>query len=223
MDDEHGGRSWWTTLPGVLTALAALVTASAGFYGVIQQKTGAPSIPAASNAAVSAKSVTPPAAAPSGPSASAVSSPEPISPGLLVFNGAKMSLRYDAKKWKQTASGESGRYSFRHKDGDGYALVIAERIGMSHDALADAAVSNVKEVDPNVKVVSKEKRTVNGVELWFMKMSANVNGIPILYYGYYYGGESGGVQVVVYTGPNLAAEYEQDFMEFLNGLNVSSS
>jgi hypothetical protein len=221
MADEQSGRSWWTTLPGVLTALATLITASAGFYTVIQQKAATPTTSTTTNAAESPKAATLPNDLPSKPASSAVSSPEPMAPGLLVFNGAKMSIKYDAKKWKQTASKETGKYSFRHMDGDGYGLVIAERMSMSKDALADVAVSNAMETDPNVKVVSKEKRTVNGVDVWFMKMSLNVNGIPVLYYGYYYGGEAGAVQVVMYTGVNLAAEYERDFMEFLNGLNVS--
>ena len=141
-------------------------------------------------------------------------------PGVLLVNADAMAINYNSKTWKQNASKESGHFTFDHVRGDGYAMVIAERIGIPLDSLPEIALSNAKEVDPNAHITFREKRVVNGVEVWFLKLDAETSGIPITYYGYYYGGKSGTVQVLTYTGRNLVPEYEKDFMDFLNGFRV---
>jgi len=67
----------------------------------------------------------------------------------------------------------------------------------------------------------KEKRKVNGTDVWFLKLEAEINQIPMIMCGYYYSGKTGTVQVVTLTGKNLFGEIEQDFMSFLNGLRIS--
>jgi hypothetical protein len=145
----------------------------------------------------------------------------PTTDGLLQFNGNKMSVKYDSKKWKQTESSEVGRFTFNHRSGDGYAMIISERLTVPLDSLPDIALSNAKDADPNAKIVFREKRSVGGVDVWFLKLASTSNGIPLIYYGYYYGGKAGTVQVLTYTGANLITEYDKDFLEFLNGFRVS--
>jgi hypothetical protein len=100
-------------------------------------------------------------------------------------------------------------------------MIIAERLSIPLDSLPDIALSNAKDADPNAKIVLREKRSVGGVDVWFLKLASTSNGIPLIYYGYYYGGKAGTVQVLAYTGANLITEYDKDFLEFLNGLRVS--
>jgi len=143
--------------------------------------------------------------------------------GVLSVNGGTMSIRYDPTKWKQDESKEVGRFSFNHSKGDAFALVISERIPVPLDSLPDIALTNAKEIDPNASITFREKRHVNGVDVWFLKLKAVASGIPLIYYGYYYGGKSGTIQILTYTGTNLVDEYESDFMDFLNGFHVSGS
>lgn len=66
-EGESGARSWWATLPGVLTALAALITAVGGVLALLAQqgiwpdKSGKP-VAAAAPAAAPTLSLSPPAA-----------------------------------------------------------------------------------------------------------------------------------------------------------------
>jgi TonB family protein len=144
-------------------------------------------------------------------------------PGVLSFNAGKMGLKYDPQKWKQTHSNETNRFTFEHSSGGAYAMIIAERIEVPVDTLANIALTNAQSLDPNAKIVFREKRKVNGVEVWLLKIEAESSGIPFAYCGYYFGGKSGTVQVITYTGKNLLGEYEKDFMEFLNGLQISDA
>ena len=149
------------------------------------------------------------------------SAPADAAVDALSLHGGKMSLQFNPKKWTQKPSQEPGRYRFTHASGDGYGLVIAERIAVSMDAFPDIALNNAKNADPNAKIVVREKRKVNGAEVWFLQMDVVVDKTPFAYYGYYYASDAGSVQIITYTGKNLIAEYKDDFLEFLNGFRVA--
>jgi len=143
-------------------------------------------------------------------------------PGLLFVN-SKVSIKYDPKKWNQRRSDEVGHFKFIHSSSDGYAMamVIAERIPTPIDSLPDIVLSAIHSAGLNATIVFKEKRTVNGTDVWFLKMDGEVDTVPIVYCGYYYGGKGGTVQVVAFTAKTLFSEFEKDFMDFLNGLWIS--
>ncbi|MGA3188474.1 MAG: YbjN domain-containing protein [Bryobacteraceae bacterium] len=144
----------------------------------------------------------------------------PIDSGVLLVNSGTMAINYDPEKWKKTASGNPGSFTFKHAKGDGFAMVIAERTGIPTDAFPDIALANAQKADPKARITFREKRKVNGVEVWFLKMEGETSGVPLTYYGYYYGGTSSAIQVLTFTGRNLAGEYEKDFMDFLNGFRL---
>jgi Putative bacterial sensory transduction regulator len=149
---------------------------------------------------------------------------QPVQPGgsgVLTLLEGRMSLRYDPSRWKQTPGTDPGRYEFTNVRGDGFAVVIAERANIPTDSIADIAFSNIRKQDPNARLTLKQKRRVGGVDVWFQTVDATIKGVPVTYYGYYYGGPAGTVQVLTYTARNLAAEYEKDFLDFLNGFRVS--
>lgn len=141
-------------------------------------------------------------------------------PGLLKIN-RNISVKYDPELWKQAAPGNDGEFVLLHSSGDGHALVIAERIAVPLDSIQDVALENAQAVDPNAKIIFRDKRRVNGVVLYFLKIEANVDTVPMVYCGYFYAGENGTVQVVTYTTKTLLPEYEREFMDFLNGFVVS--
>src|SRR5258708_11600412 len=141
-------------------------------------------------------------------------------PGILKIN-RNISLKYDPDLWKQAAPHNDGEFVLLHSSGAGHALVIAERIAVPLDSVEDVALANAQAVDSNAKVVFRHKRRVNGADLYFLKIEANVDTVPMAYSGYFYAGENGTVQVVTYTAKSLLPEYEREFMDFLNGFVVS--
>jgi hypothetical protein len=60
----------------------------------------------------------------------------------------------------------------------------------------------------------------NGKEILCMKIDGTIEQIPFRYYGYYYGGKQGTIQLLTYTGQGLFEKYEADFLDFLNGLEI---
>jgi hypothetical protein len=125
-------------------------------------------------------------------------------------------------KWKQAgpADQSSIKTLFNHKSGDLYAMVIAERVSLTLQALKNAAIANAKRVASDLKVELEEPRQLNGKPVLLLKMTGTVQGSPFVYYGYYYGGKEGSLQVVTYTSSNLFDEYKNDMQEFLDGTQI---
>ena len=130
------------------------------------------------------------------------------------------SLAYDPTKWTLLPSDKPGRRQLNHREGDGYALIFAERLQMPIATLKNIVLQNARTAAPDAKVVREEQRTVNGVPVTCMELTGTTQGIPFRYFGYYYAGKAGTIQVITYTGESLFPEYRDDFEELLNGFTV---
>ena len=143
------------------------------------------------------------------------------STSVFKAKGDKFQVWFNPLIWHQKKADDSDKPTFVHKDGDIYAMVIAERFAMTPDALKELAISNAQNVAPDTQVTYEEDRIVNGKNVLCMKMAGTIQGVQFVYYGYYYAGKAGVVQLITYTSQNLLSEYEADMTVFLNGLVVN--
>ncbi|HYE14069.1 MAG TPA: hypothetical protein VD968_06480 [Pyrinomonadaceae bacterium] len=170
-----------------------------------------------------ASDVRPPA--PAGGGISVVAPVVKADPSKTLFKTERGSfgIRYDPSKWqpaRRPAGGEPGQQSFNLVRGDGYAVMITEELPIPTNTLRNIALENARAAAPDARIVFEERRTVNGREVLCMKIEGTIQQIPFIYYGYYYGGKAGTIQMLTYTGQSLFAKYEADFTEFLNGLEI---
>lgn len=143
------------------------------------------------------------------------------STSVIKVRGDRFQVWFNPLKWRQKKSAEVDKTTFEHKDGDVYAMVIAERLTMAPDALQEMALRNLLKVAPDAEVTYKEERVVNGKKVLCMKMEGTIESVPFIYYGYYYSGKAGIVQFITFTSQNLFPEYEPEMTEFLNGMIIS--
>ena len=141
-------------------------------------------------------------------------------PGLLKIH-PNLTLKYDPDQWKPAASRGDGQFAFSHASGAAHALVVTEHSAVPLDSVEDVALANAQSLDPHATVVFRNRRWVNGVASWFLKIKATVGTIPMVYWGCFYVFEGATVQVVTYTEKSRLPEYEQAFTDFLNGLTAS--
>ncbi len=140
-----------------------------------------------------------------------------------VFRPARgeFAIWYDESKWQlERRREDDGIAHFRLLAGDAYAMVIAEELAIPIESLKKIALQNAKEAATDSRVVSEESRIVNGKEILCMQIEGTVEKIPFTYYGYYYGGKQGTIQVITFTGQNLFTKYQREFTDFLNGLEI---
>jgi hypothetical protein len=129
---------------------------------------------------------------------------------------------FDPGKWKlsQKSLNDSVELQFQHTSGDAYALIISERIAMPVTSLKSFVLESATKAAPDAKIIAEEKRIINGHELLCLKFEGTIRQIPFTYYRYYYSGAAGTLQVLTYTGQNLFAEFQKDFTDFLNGVEI---
>ena len=134
---------------------------------------------------------------------------------------AEFGIWYDNTKWMMQPQGDDrGRFQFKLKRGDAYAIALVEELNIPLATLKEAVLQNAKQAAPDVQLVSEETRTVNKKEVLCLQFDGTVKGIPFRYYGYYYGGKQGSIQLLTFTGRDLFTKYEQDLSDFLNGLEI---
>jgi hypothetical protein len=134
--------------------------------------------------------------------------------------GGKARVDYDPAAWKEEPTDETGRKTLRHVNGDAYALIISERLTIPLENLRSVALNNARTVAPDTKVVEQARRRVNGTDVVMLRMEGTASGLQFTYFGYYYGGKAGTIQVLTYTGSTLFDEYRGDFEALLNGFRV---
>ena len=131
---------------------------------------------------------------------------------------------YDPKKWKSVkVTNPAAEFELIHHSRDANALVIVERISMPLSALKNVALTNARNVAPDVAVEWEQDRTVNGTKVLAVTLAGTTQrlGIKFKYFGYYWSGQAGILQLVTYTGANLFDEFQADCTDLLNGMVIT--
>lgn len=142
------------------------------------------------------------------------------STGIMNLKGDKISVYYNPALWQQKPSNDPTKTILVHKDGEVYGMIIYERVSLDPNVLKNVAINNAKVAAPDTRVISQEYRIVNGVKIFCMKMEGTIQDIKFAYYGYYYAGKAGTLQLLTYTYANLLPDYEKVMTDFLNGLVI---
>lgn len=139
---------------------------------------------------------------------------------LVKSKRTNIGIYINPKDWGFTKGTETDVYElqFQKKGGDLYAMLISEKIQIPLETLKNIAITNAKKALKNFKIEREEYRTVNGLKVFMMQMSGTIQGMKIVYYGYYYSSANGTIQLLTYTGESLFESYMNDIEVFLNGL-----
>jgi len=139
---------------------------------------------------------------------------------LVKSSKTNIGVWINPKDWgfSKSKTDSPGEFNFNHKQLDVYGMLIAEKTEVTVEALTDIAYENALEAAPDIKIVEKEYRTVNGLEVIMMKMNGTIQGIKFIYFGYYFSNAQGAFQFLTYTSQNVFNEYKNDMLHLLNGL-----
>ena len=139
---------------------------------------------------------------------------------LVKSSKTNIGVWINPKDWgfSKSKTDSPSEFNFNHKQLDVYGMLIAEKTEVTVEALTDIAYENALEAAPDIKIVEKEYRTVNGLEVIMMKMNGTIQGIKFIYFGYYFSNAQGAFQFLTYTSQNVFNEYKNDMLHLLNGL-----
>ncbi|SDM08269.1 hypothetical protein SAMN05421823_110108 [Catalinimonas alkaloidigena] len=124
------------------------------------------------------------------------------------------------KQWSfgKAQSNDAAEFQFKLKDEDAYAMFISERLEVPLESFKEIALTNGRNAAPDIRVVKEEYRMVNGRKVLCLQMKGTVQGMKVIYYGYYYSFAGGTVQLITYTAQNMLQRYESSMEKLLNGL-----
>ena len=124
-------------------------------------------------------------------------------------------INWTFSKSNQNSASE---YKFRNKNHDIFGMLVAEKTQIPLESLVDIAFQNAFKVAPDAKIIKKEYRNVNGLNVIMMQLTGTIQGIKFIYYGYYYSNKIGSYQLLTYTSQNLFEENKIMMQNLLNGL-----
>jgi hypothetical protein len=133
------------------------------------------------------------------------------------------SIEYDDAKWdcEFTPEPEGDKeFSFVHRDGDVFAMVISERIPLSREVLRKVVLDNASSAASDLRILREESRLVSGENVLCLTMTGTLEKTPFIYHGYYYTGQRGTIQVITFTSKSLFDQYAKDMSAFLDGFRV---
>ncbi len=142
---------------------------------------------------------------------------------LLKSPKNNIGLWINPEKWlfQKAVSNKEAEYELQLKGQDLYGMIITEKMVIPIESLVDLAVQNAKNAAPDIRVVQKEYRIVNGNKIIQMQMKGTLQGIKVVYFGYYNADKNGSTQILTYTSQGLFEGFRNEAVDFLNGFIVS--
>ncbi len=140
-----------------------------------------------------------------------------------IFRGKKgiYKIAYNGTLWKKKKSKNGdAEIQLEYKGGNGFAMLIFDRTPIPLDKLKQQAITNMNSVVSQVEIVSEEKKQINGYKAIQLKINSIIEEAPISYLNYYVTGDWGTIQFVSYTAATLMPDYEDDFLDLLDGLTL---
>jgi hypothetical protein len=141
---------------------------------------------------------------------------------LLKGKRGTYGIRIDEDKWRMSefTFDPEAEFKFAHAAGNAYAKIVDEKMRIPFEQLKNVAFESIKKEAPDVKITFEETRSIHGIGVLYLKMEGTIQSIPSVFLGYYYAGEAGTIQIITYAAKNLIDEFEDDFIEFLDGFEV---
>ncbi|OHX63992.1 hypothetical protein [Flammeovirga pacifica] len=145
---------------------------------------------------------------------------------LVKSNKVNLGFYINPKKWsfKKAIQNPQAEYEFQLKGNDIYGMVITEGLEIPLESMVNIALENGKKMSPDLKIINKEFRTVNGLKVLCMEMHGTMKGIKFGYYGYYYSSKEGTTQFITYSSKNIIVTQKKSCESLLNGIvNIGDS
>ncbi|HSF07307.1 MAG TPA: hypothetical protein VLG10_16110, partial [Methylomirabilota bacterium] len=158
--------------------------------------------------------------------AASASAPAPTRPPgatmLLAGRQVPYGIWIDQARWRlaDPRQNMAAEHEFTHASGQAGALIVSEPTKINPENWKQIVINNARREAPDARITREEKKTVNGIPVLLLQSEGTGSLGPFVYYGYYYTGPRGAVQVVTYTFAGTFEQYRADLTAFLDGFVV---
>lgn len=131
-------------------------------------------------------------------------------------------FQYDAREWRLDPTASSaGVLQFVHRNNEIFFKIIAERLPIDLEKIAQIGLVNIRKVDPQAAVTRRGSRRVNGLPMVLREFDVTTEGLQLVFYGHYYSDAAGTVQLIGWTGKNLIDEHRAIIESFVSGFQLA--
>lgn len=126
-------------------------------------------------------------------------------------------------KWKEIPAADLNPVAeivLANTETEMYTMLIAEPTVLKPDAFLKAVILNTRKVSSSMTVLQKELKSINGKEIISLLISANVNGIDLMYKWYLYSCPSGSMQYIAFTSRENYESDKKELDDILDGLFI---
>jgi hypothetical protein len=158
---------------------------------------------------------------PKGPSTLGQTRP-PGATVLLAGRQVPYGIWFDPSRWRlaDRKQNQAAELEFLHASGQAGALVIAETTRIPFENWKQIVLNNARREAADARITREDKKTVHGAPVMVLQSEGTGSLGPFVYFGYYYSGPRGAVQVVTYTFAGAFEQYRAEFTAFLDGFVV---
>jgi hypothetical protein len=141
---------------------------------------------------------------------------------LLAGRQVPYGIWIDQSRWRPTEPKQNltAEHEFTHTSGQAGALIVAEPARIPPEGWKQIVLNNARREAPDARITKEEKKVVNGTPVLLLQAEGTGSLGPFVYYGYYYAGPRGAVQLVTYTFAGLFEQYRTELTTFLDGFVV---
>ncbi|MEZ5359308.1 MAG: hypothetical protein R3F48_10820 [Candidatus Zixiibacteriota bacterium] len=134
----------------------------------------------------------------------------------------KASLWINNNYWIKAKLGlnDQSVLEFEHIEGEVKALCLYDKTELTEQELRELVISNAKKAAYDAKVVFEEIRLVNDAEVLCLRIDGTINTSAFTYFGYYYTGVIGTIQLITISEPSTFDDYQYELESFLDGLEI---
>jgi len=128
----------------------------------------------------------------------------------------------DPEKWAFEPNGLSpaAEFSFVNKSADLYAMFITEKVVLPIEKIKPIVLLNLKRAMLDAQIVKEEYRTVNGNKVLSLQIAGTIQGMEVVYLGYYSSSSKGLAQLLTFCQKSLFFAEKEEMENFLNGYVV---
>lgn len=136
------------------------------------------------------------------------------------FLNESFSIRPDPLKWTLDTIDLSTDSEFLFTGNNVFLKVIAEELELSYQVLETIILENAQQMDPKATIAEIGFREVNGKNMLWATINAELEGVKFILYFHVYTGSEGTVQLMGWTTENLFDRKIQDFEDVFSSFLI---
>lgn len=141
---------------------------------------------------------------------------------IVKLNEDLFTISFNEQQWEVQSENfsEAAELSLIGQD-DTFIQIISEGAELTYDYMEEFIFEYLKDVDTNSQIIGKGFREVNDINMLWLQVQSEIDGLKVIYYYHVYTGTQGTVQIMGWTTANLMDRRTDLIDDFVSGFRLN--